>query len=796
MEKRVVIEGVDEISEKREEHEVEDEIPQEREGFKFVCEILETIIRDRHEIHSKIKYARENGEGLELEVIQELTKEWKEVSKRILGEEKKISPEEQAEIKENKDACKTVLSDYKDWMECAVKGWKDNKKTAKNRLEEIDRNIDDYKKSLGELDTRHGNIFQSFKSILNTCLSTQNAFFLGFSLTIALSVGNNTPLGDCFCITDKEQKKILFKSLKVMGINHLEFVPDEEFIKSREGFRILLLYALHNAMKIKVSARGTTGHFKWAKCMWENPSERIKETNLFGAIGHSQEVADICKLCQGGLQSYCKSDMLEGEVNERCELTSFYQMMEPYRIQGPYEAEIKNKLLVSERGYQIKALIQGKSGAGKSVFGKAIVLASLSTAREKSEYRILEDYAETLGIDNREYFPLLLRCSELSKDEFKKAGFVKCALRQACEWAKIQSEEKCLEHFEYFINYLDAYCKHKAEEWKMLLILDDFPGAEKEWIELFADCYDRLRKEYENIHIIILSNILPASENRSFKSWGFSLFNIGGFSIEKLYEVGLFDKIGISKEFISDLTKKDHLAREFIDTPNRMIMYASNVKNGKTHIGEIVNKCIENELGKGSGLQPLQCKDFFLHLIKSALLLQENQMRIPGRLLLPQRLFDNEKDFALISGLVRRKSMLIERSAEGINNFEFKNPLYFYSLIAENNLKRMSEREPRADELQSILRLLKDKEVSAVAKLMLDELVDNKYPVLEIGVEIFFKELIARIVYYDEIDNQACLFDAVEIINGDEWNTKFCDKYGNRILNRITCAVNKLKRTL
>ena len=789
MKKREGIEVEGEITETREEYEVEGELPEKREGFKFVCEILEIIIRDKHEIHQEIVNARENGKPVSVEVISELTKEWKEVSKRILGEERKISPEEQAGKKENKTACESLLSDYIKWMECTAKDWTKNRKAARNRVEEIPKNVDDYKKSLGESDTK--GMFQSFKSILNAYLATHNAFFLGFSLTIALSVGNNTPFGKCFSITDKEQKKILFESLKVMGINHLEFVPDEEFIKDRKGFQVLLLYALHNALKIKVAARGRSGHFEWAKCMWKNPSEEINELRLFGAIGDSQETADICRVCQEGLKSYCQFDILEGGANERYELTSFYQMPEPYRIQGPHEAEDKNKLLVSERGYQIKALIQGKSGAGKSVFGKAIVLASLPTLRDNSEYRTLKDYAETLGIDNREYFPLLLRCSELTMDEFEKYGFVKSALIQVCRWAKAQSGEKCLEHFEHYINYLDAYCKRKAEEWKMLLVLDDFPGAEKEWIDLFDSCYDRLRKEYENIHIIILSNILSASEERKFRQWGFSLFNIKGFPIEKLNDEGIFNKIGISKEIISDLIKKDHLAGEFIDTPNRLIMYVSNVKRGKKHIGDIVNKCIENELGRINGMQSSQCKDFFIHLIKLALL--ENQERRPGRLLLPQRLFDNEKDFALISDSVRRKSILIERAAEGINSFEFKNPLYFYYLIVEHNLKCMSEKKECADELQNILKLLKDKEVSVVAELMLDEMVAQKYSGRD--VETFFKELIARIVYYDEKEDQDDLFGVVKILIEPKWQAKFYEKYGNKILERAIDALNKLERS-
>ena len=182
MKKREGIEVEGEITETREEYEVEGELPEKREGFKFVCEILEIIIRDKHEIHQEIVNARENGKPVSVEVISELTKEWKEVSKRILGEERKISPEEQAGKKENKTACESLLSDYIKWMECTAKDWTKNRKAARNRVEEIPKNVDDYKKSLGESDTK--GMFQSFKSILNAYLATHNAFFLGFSLTI------------------------------------------------------------------------------------------------------------------------------------------------------------------------------------------------------------------------------------------------------------------------------------------------------------------------------------------------------------------------------------------------------------------------------------------------------------------------------------------------------------------------------------------------------------------------------------------------------------------------------------
>ena len=106
----------------------------------------------------------------------------------------------------------------------------------------------------------------------------------------------------------------------------------------------------------------------------------------------------------------------------------------------------------------------------------------------------------------------------------------------------------------------------------------------------------------------------------------------------------------------------------------------------------------------------------------------------------------------------------------------------------------MSEGKECADELQNILKLLKDKEVFVVTKLMLTEMVERKYSVLGGGIEIFFKELIARIVYYDEKENQDYLFNVVEILDEDEWQKKFCDKYGNKILECFISAVNSLKR--
>ena len=260
-----------------------------RKGFQFFAEILETIIRDTDgEEYQKIKHARINGKNLEENDIKSLVNKWISYSKMVLITYGKINLSEQEGDEKEKSAAQQLLDDYIFWLKFSKENSliKSNRKDYENFKQDIRRyrnrlissgDIKDKQKH--RKDKTEFNIEQAFKSILTQHKTTEDAFSAGFALTIALTVGNDEPLGEFFFIKREEQKNILFRSLRILGISHSEFVPNEQFedIDNVKGFQLLLMYALHNALKIMLPRKNNdiNGHLSWANTMWENQPEKI-----------------------------------------------------------------------------------------------------------------------------------------------------------------------------------------------------------------------------------------------------------------------------------------------------------------------------------------------------------------------------------------------------------------------------------------------------------------------------------------------------------------------------------------
>lgn len=789
-----------------------------RKGFEFVCEILETIITEGEE-YQIIKYARENGNKIEkkyIESINKLIRKWKEYSKSILISYNKIVPEEWEVDEKKKNDAQQMLDDYVDWLQFSEENNTSNRKDYVDFRDDIKKYINgitnnsSVKKNKQEEGRRDRlNIERAFQSILMEHKTTEDAFSAGVALTIALTVGNEEPLGEFFFIEREEQINILFQSLKVLGIDYSEFVPDEQFgdAENMKDFRLLLMYALHNALKVMLPRKQSDieGHLKRAKFMWENQPTKISGQKLFAAIGTAKETASICETCKKGMREYCQKEEVKSDKTEYLELTSFYQIPILCSIQKTREDGKKGKLLISERGYQIRVLIQGKSGIGKTLLGKATVLASLAYKDSGEGNNVLTAYAEALGI-NQEYFPLFLECGKLSskeKEQLNKTDWVKLALTQMYGHAKSNNWKKCLAHWDYCEASFITYCRRKAKEGKLLLLLDDYPQIAKNLEGTFEEQYNVLSDEYPGIHTVFLSNFLVKSEIRKYIDKKFEIFAIEDFSIEKLKTDSLCSSIGVDKGILLEKIEKDYLAKEFVDTPRRFMEYAVSESVEKKDLADIIQDCVETELGAQSDVS--KYKDFFVQLWKVFIKKRERQSE---KIVLSGKLFESNQakefedkmsveKFEAISTSVREESILIERSSENVNSFEFKNSTYLYSLIAEHTLDYMADVKKEkecAGEIQSIFKQLRDEEVSCVIELMLNRMVKAEYNINESGLETFFRELVSRMVYCNSVETLSCLYGIIDAVLHDYgWQDSFRKKkYPEKMLGDAILALEKL----
>lgn len=678
-----------------------------RKGFQFFAEILETIIRDTDgEEYQKIKHARINGKNLEENDIKSLVNKWISYSKMVLITYGKINLSEQEGDEKEKSAAQQLLDDYIFWLKFSKENSliKSNRKDYENFKQDIRRyrnrlissgDIKDKQKH--RKDKTEFNIEQAFKSILTQHKTTEDAFSAGFALTIALTVGNDEPLGEFFFIKREEQKNILFRSLRILGISHSEFVPNEQFedIDNVKGFQLLLMYALHNALKIMLPRKNNdiNGHLSWANTMWENQPEKISSQKLFAAIGTAKEAADILETCRKGMLEYCQKEKLKSVKTEYLELVSFYQI--PSLLTIPKKYRRRDKLLINEQGNQIRALIQGKSGIGKTLLGKAIVLTILAEKGGREGTDVLTAYTEALGI-NQEYFPLFLQCKNLNREEtksLKDCDFVKAALMQMHRYTKKISRKKCLEHWDSCEASLITNCIRKSKEGKLLLILDDYTKIAKTLEGTFESHYNILSDNYPGIHTIFLSNFLVESEIRKFIDKKFEIFAIEDFSIDKLNVDILCQAVGANPETVLRKIKNDFLAEEFIDTPGHFIEYATSEGIEKKELADIISDCVKSELK----VQPdaSQYKEFFVQFWK---ICNKKGEISSGNFIISEKLFENNyakevvdnlsaEKFESISTSVRENSILIEHSSENVNSFEFKNVTYLYCLIVVDFLK-------------------------------------------------------------------------------------------------------------
>ena len=790
-----------------------------RKGFQFFAEILETIMRDTDgEEYQKIKYARESGNKLEESDIKNLVNKWIAYSKMILITYGKINLNEQEGNEKDKSAAQQLLDDYIFWLKFSKENSpRSNRKDYENFKQDIQR----YKNRLvsnGDIkdkqnkqklrkDKTEFNIEQAFKSILTRHKTTEDAFSAGFALRIALTVGNDEPLGEFFFMKREEQKNILFRSLNILRISHSEFVPNEQFegADNVKGFQLLLMYALHNALKVMLPRKkdDIDGHLAWANSMWENQPEKISSQKLFAAIGTAKEAADILEICRKGMLEYCQKEKLKSVKTEYLKLVSFYQI--PSLLSIPKKYRRRDKLLINEQGNQIRALVQGKSGIGKTLLGKAIVLTILEEKSAREGTNVLSAYAEALGI-SQEYFPLFLECNKLNGEERKcltDCDFVKAALMQMYRYTKKISRKKCLEHWDSCEASLITYCIRKSKEGKVLLILDDYTKFAKNLDGTFDFHYNILSDKYPGIHTIFLSDFLVESEIRKFIDKKFEIFAIENFSIDKLNVDILCQAVRANPETVLRKIKDDLLIEAFVDTPGHFIEYAISEGIEKKDLADIISDCVKAELK----MQPdaSQYKEFFVQFWK---ICNKRGEISSQNFIFSEKLFENnyEKEFednlsaetfGSISTSVRENTILIEHSSEKVNSFEFKNTAYFYCLIAEHILAYMAdERKEKecAGEIQDIFKHLDDREVSCVIELMLHQMVKKDYNVIQNGAEIFFRELISRMAYCHNEETLSYLCSIIDkVFQNRYWNAAFIKRgFSSNILEKTKSILEKI----
>ena len=165
-----------------------------KEGFEFVCKILETIMRDTDgEEYQIIKYARKNGDKIGKkyeENIDKLIYKWKQYSKKVLITYNKIVLEEGESDKKQKSDGQQMLDDYVDWLKFSEeknpkrfnkKDYTNFRNGIKKYINGISSNNSDKKANKKRENQKNTervelNIDGAFKSILMQHKATMDAF--------------------------------------------------------------------------------------------------------------------------------------------------------------------------------------------------------------------------------------------------------------------------------------------------------------------------------------------------------------------------------------------------------------------------------------------------------------------------------------------------------------------------------------------------------------------------------------------------------------------------------------------
>ena len=536
-------------------------------------------------------------------------------------------------------------------------------------------------------DSRKGKttLLNSFRNIFTENKGSMPYINFGIAFTIASAACGASDIN--FYVGTEEAKDVLFRSLEVLGYSSAEYIPDKCF-EDHDALRKLLLAALYHALQVRLPYH--QGHrernLETGRRMVESIIDSDIRSELFAAVSRVSEAEFLSGVLWRGMACRCRQD--EIPYLGRKNLEEFYIFPEIV------SREENSKIMLCEKNYRLRSLVEGGTGSGKTALSKIIL--SVCMDRDGGS-GFLAGMAEQLGMDGEEYLPLLLKCGMLEAQEITEKNLTGCALDQmyaavAAGNGMTERERQALRHYEECRVYLETFCFRKAAMGKLLLIIDDFSKLQGDAAEAFEESLRMLYRNYPALHIIVLTGRMLPSQKRIFSD--FTWFSIRDFRVDE----GLSEKVRLWSGIRKAEQKISRMTYEFMDTPRRFFFCMTEPGH---NICENAGRCMEEELEHKCTYDVTgeDCRAFLTTLMLAAYRIrgwEAGPLVIPEKIVnerflesLKDRVHDPRKTWDFI----RRQSVLIERSG-CIRSFEFHSRMYQYILMADYCLEKMEELSP------------------------------------------------------------------------------------------------------
>lgn len=541
-----------------------------------------------------------------------------------------------------------------------------------------------------------------FKSLLRDQVGTSNISLAGIAMTVALSIGYSH--NSRFYVGGDEAKYILSRSMEILGYNNTEFIPDKCFEVSEkctnDDLLQLLLLAFLGALKVKYphkkSAAQSARNKEKARETIDHLVSISQNSDLFNSLRSSKE---ITKICQGMTAALIDdSENVTFPNGRKLPLASFYRIPR-FETIGNASPEI----LRCDNNYYLRSLVIGKTGSGKTLLTKAIVRTCLDGPEARNGIYI--EYAKTLGLGNKTYYPLVYHCSEFTNsEEMEQLDLIEQSVYQLVQLTRTTTHATSLLHWNEFAPQVLEYYKRKARDSTLLLIIEDISRLNRKTSETLLKTLREMEcKDYSRLHILIVTQRLVPSQMRYFLHYNRVEIGTRNCTLEE--DIKTLVGLGAS----SSATAEDYLAmlnnriiRSFLDCPKHLVNLLcfpfSDVFDFDTLLWQMIEESIEMHYSEK--VTERDCRVFLTAL---AVFIAENkkgvrlftQSRFVHYRSIPKNIIENKSLLSLCSEVddpntvwqYIMDNMILVCPNSDINSFAFINPVLYCSLVADYYLQ-------------------------------------------------------------------------------------------------------------
>ena len=727
------------------------------QGFRFLCTIFRILYRTAEKKMSLLSFAEE-GMPLSKEQTSSLLEDWVSFSCKA-GHQKERTQ----------------------WLEELLQQYYGAEIRAASYFYDIDNflSADSEKK----LKNKFWNIFVSQNGPLPDTLA-------GIAMTLTLAMGYQ---GDRqFFLGWREARQILTRSLFVLGISHAEFLPDSCFAFAHgqppEDFAQLFFLSLFGALKsvyphkqAQKQSNIEAGRRAIDQFLFESAP-----TVLVESLKRVEEAAAICSDMWKALREVCEEVCFPN--GKRLKLKEFYTVP---RFE-PIERSIQS-ILACDKGFMIRSMVAGSQGCGKTMLTKAVVCAC-QAGEFSDDAGVYESYALKLGMERCRYLPLPLACDRIGSDvSFETADLIDIALEQLVQLVRATPYRGCLEHWSEYHAMILEYCRQKARDASLLLIIDEFSAlSSKDYDSFLARLRTFGTELFPRLHVLLTTERLSRFLMHQFD--GYNKAEITPLSENPLRTIGSLCRLGVAQrsfETYQTLFEQNRYVVEYVNSPAHLVKLISYPFEGSFEIDPLLELTMEEQLEQHSGasVQTCDCREFLTILAVSIaekkgvrqgrthIDSQSIPMNITSKKYLDQ-LRDSFENPELVWQFIRDHMILI-CPGSSINSFMFRNRLFYYSLVADYYLELLSQKGASA--FLDRFNYLSSEDFSYLIVMLVKRLCrrdgyeDNlAQPIEEYDVKLLVQSIAAYIISRDDpTDMYQCLTALEDLVFDDNVRRAF-----------------------